>query len=427
MHSANWDQTYDFTGKKVAVVGAGSSGVQIVASLHSKVESLHTWVRRPVWITAGYAQQFAGENGRNFDCEATPNPCTRRRSKVLPTLQREWDTDFLFLDSEEQKALLRERPGEYLAYRKMIERELNHRFGLILKGTPAAEEAKAFSEQDMRAKLGNDERLCSKIIPKDFAVGCRRTTPGNGYLEALASSKTTCFTENIGSITNKGFTDAAGTEYEVDAIICATGFDTSWIPRFPVVVNGANLQDTWSQEGVTSYLSVAVPDVPNYFTFCGPYGPLAHGSFFPIIEKYTDYIIKVIQKMQVEGIRSLRPRRGPADQFLQHAAAFLQRTAWTDPCSSWFKGGGDVNGTPTLYPGSRVSFLRLLRDPRFEDFDIEYDESNMFAFLGNGFSLEEVDRSDATYYLGSLDQPVNEASLTSILKGTAASVLRRES
>lgn len=94
----------------------------------------------------------------------------------------------------------------------MIERELNQRFSLILKGMPAAKAARDFSEREMRAKLGNDERLFDKIIRKNFAVGCRRATPGNGYLEALASSKTTCFTEHIGSITTKGFVDARGQE-----------------------------------------------------------------------------------------------------------------------------------------------------------------------------------------------------------------------
>ncbi|KFA46135.1 hypothetical protein S40293_03738 [Stachybotrys chartarum IBT 40293] len=288
-HADNaWDQSYDVKGKKIAVIGAGSSRVQIVASLQNKVEYLYTWVRSPVWITAGYAQQFAGASGRNFQY------------------------------SEEQKALMRNKPEQYLAYRKMIERELNQRFSLIIKASPASKAAADFSENEMRNKLGHDERLCDKI--KNFAVGCRRATPCNGYLEALASSKTTCFTENIGSITSKGFTDAKGLEYEVDAIVCATGFDASWIPRFPIVVNGINLQDTWAEEGVTSYLSVAVPDIPNYFMFCGPYGPLAHGSFFPIIEKYTDYIIKVINEMQVECIRSMRPRRAPTDQFLKHSA-----------------------------------------------------------------------------------------------------------
>lgn len=69
MHSAAWDPSYDFTGKRVAVIGAGSSGVQIVASIIPKVEQLYTWVRNPVWITAGYAQQFAGDDGQNFSCK----------------------------------------------------------------------------------------------------------------------------------------------------------------------------------------------------------------------------------------------------------------------------------------------------------------------------------------------------------------------
>ena len=326
-----------------------------------------------------------------------------------------------FVDSDQQKAFLHDKPDKYLAYRKMIEKELNQRFSLIIKDTPASKAAKLFSETEMRNKLSNDQRLCDNIIPQNFAVGCRRATPGNGYLEALAGSKTTCFTQNIGCITPKGFRDAQGVEYEVDTIICATGFDTSWIPRFPIVVNGKNLQDTWTEEGVTSYLSVAVPDVPNYFSFCGPYGPLAHGSFFPIIERYTDYILKIITKMQVECIQSLRPKRKVAKQFMEHSATFLKRTAWSDPCSSWFK-GGSVHGTPTLYPGSRVSFMRLLNDPRFEDYEIKYDQGNMFAFLGNGFALEELDGSDTTYYLGSLDTHVDEAVLRGILRGTAASV-----
>lgn len=69
MHSATWDQNYNFTGKRIAVIGAGSSGVQIVATLYNKVEKLYTWVRSPTWITAGFAQDFAAEDGKNFYCK----------------------------------------------------------------------------------------------------------------------------------------------------------------------------------------------------------------------------------------------------------------------------------------------------------------------------------------------------------------------
>ncbi|OBT97370.1 hypothetical protein VE01_04370 [Pseudogymnoascus verrucosus] len=391
MHSATWDQSYNFTGKKIAVIGAGSSGVQIVASLYERLDHLYTWVRSPTWITAGFAQDFAGKDGRNF------------------------------YYSEEQKELMKTDPAKYLAYRKMIEKELNQRFSLIIKKSDDAKVAKDYSDKEMRRRMVEDPELAEKIIPKDFAVGCRRPTPGNGYLEALAGKKTTCFTQTIKAVTPTGFVDHTGTEYEVDAIVCATGFDTSWIPRFPLTVNGIDLRDTWTNEGVLSYLSVAVPEIPNYFSFCGPYGPLAHGSFFPVIEKYTDYIIKVIIKMQVDGIRSLYPRREVTQDFIKHSAEFLKRTAWTDPCSSWFK-NGQPGSIPTIYPGSRVSFLRLLKDPRFEDFYMKYDDDNRFSFLGNGFALEEIDGSDMTYYLGSLDEEVDQDALISVLKGTAVGV-----
>ena len=68
MHSANYERGYDLSNKRVAVIGAGSSGVQIVAAIQSKVQHLYHWVKSPVWITASFAQTWAGKNGANFRC-----------------------------------------------------------------------------------------------------------------------------------------------------------------------------------------------------------------------------------------------------------------------------------------------------------------------------------------------------------------------
>jgi len=276
---------------------------------------------------------------------------------------------------------------------------------------------------DMCRRLKGDPRLIEKIIPKDFNPGCRRPTPAPGYLEALIADNTTVFTENIKKITPTGFVDQEGREYDVDVIICATGFDTSWKPNFPFVVDGNDLRNIWAK-GVTSYLSIGVPEFPNYFMYCGAYGPLAHGSFIPLIEKWTDYIMKVIEKVQVENIKSLRPRSNVAEQFRQHADLFLQRTAWTSPCSSWFK-QGKIDGSPPIYPGSRLHFFELLKNPRFEDFAIQYWDQNQWAFLGNGFEVREFDGRDITYYLGSLEgtgedrQPAYDETLIEKLAGWA--------
>ncbi|TKA55844.1 hypothetical protein B0A49_13011 [Cryomyces minteri] len=394
MHSANYEEGYNLEGKKVAVIGAGSSGVQIVASIQKKVDTLYHWVRSPIWITAGFAQTWAGTDGANFEY------------------------------SEEQRKFLQENPKKYLEYRKQIENELNQRFKFIIKGSEEANQAREFSYQEMARKLASKPRLADKIIPKNFNPGCRRPTPAPGYLEALVAPNSHIFTDAIGSITPTGFTDSTGTHHDVDVIICATGFDTSWLPKFPFVAHGTDLRDLWSDgkggSDVTSYLSIGIPTFPNHFTFCGPYGPLGHGSFMPLIEKWTAYMFAVIEKAQVERIKALTPKMTISRQFRQHADLFLQRTAWTSPCRSWFK-QGKIDGQAAIYPGSRLHFLELLKRPRYEDYEIEYLDDNCFAWLGNGFETREFDGRDITNYLGLLDakdeQPDYDKELINVLAG----------
>lgn len=71
MHTARYDDKLDLKGKKVAVIGSGSSGIQVVSTIQKDVKELYTWVRSPTWITDGFAQKFAGEGGGNFNCKST--------------------------------------------------------------------------------------------------------------------------------------------------------------------------------------------------------------------------------------------------------------------------------------------------------------------------------------------------------------------
>lgn len=397
MHSAAYEEGYPLEGKRVAVIGAGSSGVQIVANLSKTAGHIFHWVRSPIWITAGFAQTWAGKDGANFKY------------------------------TEDQLKYLADNPKKYLEYRKQIENELNQRFKFIIKGSEEAIQARDFSYQQMEKHLQNDPRLCDKIIPKTFNPGCRRPTPAPGYLQALVAPNATIFTDAIGRITSTGFEDTAGTPYTCDAIICATGFDTTWLPRFPLLnAHNVDLRDFWAAPNkILSYLSIAIPTFPNHFTFCGPYGPLGHGSFMPLIEAWTTYMLRAITIAQEENIKSLTPRLDISKQFVQHADLFLQRTAWTSPCRSWFK-QGKTDGQAAIWPGSRLHFLHMLERVRVEDFEVEYwDVGARFAFLGNGFDVREEDGRDVTGYLGGLDeegrdvQPVYGEELVQRLAGWA--------
>ncbi|KIW85239.1 hypothetical protein Z517_00629 [Fonsecaea pedrosoi CBS 271.37] len=395
-HSAHFTEGLDLKGKKVAVIGTGSSGIQIVAKIAQEVEHLYTWIRSPTWITAGFAQKFASEGGGNF--QYTP----------------------------EQKQLFKDNPKLYLKYSKMIESELNQRFKFILKNTPESKAAREYAISEMKQKLAHDEALIEAIIPKNFDVGCRRPTPGNGFLEALNQENVTVFTHFMKAITPTGFIDNSGQEHQVDVIICATGFNTTWIPRFPVEANGETLAKLWRDEA-TSYISVAPPNIPNYYMMGGPYGPLGHGSFLPILESLARYILQIIEKMQVDRIKSLTPKPEVISQFKEHADLYLQRTAWVSGCSSWFK-QGRVDGPLPMFPGSRLTYLKLLERPRFEDYNIEYcNKLNMFEFLGDGFEVREFDGRDLSYYLGLVDEKDVQIDLEADLSTDLAALIPQAS
>ncbi|CAH0020174.1 unnamed protein product [Clonostachys rhizophaga] len=372
-HTARFDTSVDLKGKRVAVIGMGSSGIQVTAEVSSYAERLYTWIRSPTWITAGFAQNHAGPNGANFEY------------------------------SSAQKQKFAQDPASYLQYCKAIESELNQRFKFILNGTQESAQAKEFSTAQMTKRLNGRTDLVERLIPTNFNVGCRRPTPGNGFLEALIRPNVTTFTQGIKKITSKGVMNEDGVEVEVDVIICATGFDTSWVPRIPIIANGRNVQDIM-RDGPLSYLSVAVPEIPNYWMGVGPYGPLGHGSFVPLIEHVTKYILTAAKKMQVENIKSLIPKLDVCKSFAEHADLFLKRTAWSGECRSWFK-QGRLDGKLTIFPGSRLVFFGLMEAPRYEDYQIQYRAGNPFAFLGNGFSIKEFDGSDLAYYLGTENNP----------------------
>jgi cation diffusion facilitator CzcD-associated flavoprotein CzcO len=137
----------------------------------------------------------------------------------------------------------------------------------IIKDSTEQEEAKRFSTKEMTSKLGSDSDLIKHIIP-NFAVGCRRPTPGNGYLEALMKPNVTVVTEEISEIVPTGIKLNSGKVVEVDVFICATGFDISFAPRFPLIGrNGTNLAEQWKTRP-TAYLSLAAENMPNYFSMC---------------------------------------------------------------------------------------------------------------------------------------------------------------
>ncbi|KAH6975459.1 hypothetical protein BKA56DRAFT_89961 [Ilyonectria sp. MPI-CAGE-AT-0026] len=383
VHSANWPEKFDDAGKTIALIGNGSSGVQILPEIQKNAKHLVHFVREPTWIVPSRLQLIA-----------------QSRGSILEGVEINEDEGF----SKAQIERFMSDPVFYRKFIKAIEEVVNGNFPLTLKDTDFAAFMQERVKEYMTDALQGDKRLCDAMVP-DFPLGCRRLTPGVGYLEALKAPNVTVVTDPITRVVPQGLETSTGELIKVDAIVCATGFNVSFCPRFPILGRKGNLQDKWTREMPKSYMSCAVPGFPNYFTFLGPNAPIGHGSVFTIAEHIAKYMTKIIKKCQTEGIKAISPSQSAVDELSEHTQIFMPRTAWTGNCISWFK-NGTVDGPVTaLHPGSRIHFFHMMENFRGEDWEYTYmRKGNRFLYLGNGFSTREEEGEDSTWYLDEPDK-----------------------
>ena len=315
-------------------------------------------------------------------------------------------------------------PDVYLAYRKAVDDGFYRRYPYILNGGKIAQEVRDNTIRYMKEKLADKPDVLESILPEDFDIGCRRQTFAYGYMEALTDPKTTVFTKPPQTFTDKGILDTDGNEHELDMVIAATGYDQSHMPRYPKLVNGRSTnKEQANMRSPPSYMALMLKDMPNYFNVASAFGPLPQGNFYQSAEAFTRYIVNAIEKMQLDRILSIKPKDRAVDHFVRHSLAYLKRTAVMGPCVAWYK-GNESDKPPSLWPGARNQFIRILETPRFEDFDIVYeDEDDMFAYFGNGWTLQDDASPDAdkTWYMGTPNKDVSKDTIDK-LKGTDPSV-----
>ncbi|KAB8219456.1 hypothetical protein BDV33DRAFT_204369 [Aspergillus novoparasiticus] len=379
VHSAEWDHGFDYSHKRIAVIGNGSSGIQITPQMANLPGTeVINFVRGGGWIY--YRIPPSRHLGRTTD-------------EVNPTYTEEEKTRF-------------QDPEYHHQYRKGIIDRTNKAYKLFLKGKNN-EEAVRFGTEQMAAKLNHDPELCRILIPK-WEVGCRRVTPGPGYLEAFSKPNCNLTDSPITHISGNAVHTADGNIFECDVVVCATGFDVSHRPRFPLIgQNGANLAEKWADEP-ESYLSVATAGFPNYFIFSGPNSLGGHGSLVEALNWTGDYFVKWIKKIATEDIKSVVPKKSAEEAFVRYGDEVHKTIVWTGSCKSWYK-RNKANGRVTaLFGGSALLFNRLISDLRPEDFDIEYRSANNFRFLGNGFLEYEMDpEQDLSWYV-ELPEPLKQ-------------------
>ena len=246
----------------------------------------------------------------------------------------------------------------------------------------------------MRARLAKKPELAEFLIPS-FAPGCRRLTPGPGFLEALTEDNVDPITTPIRKITSTGVVLADGREVELDVLVCATGYDSAGAPLYPVVGSqGTDLKERY-EKYPEAYMGMAVDGFPNLMFMLGANSGVGSGSITKIIESQGDYIIKCIRKLQKEDIGAMEISRRAMRDWIRVIEAYFPRTVFLDDCKTWYRKGDRIIG---LWPGSTLHAVETMRAPRWEDFTWTYankdPEHNRLSWLGNGMTQNDKTGAD---------------------------------
>ncbi|EFW99824.1 flavin-binding monooxygenase [Grosmannia clavigera kw1407] len=376
VHSARWPADLVCEGKRVAVIGAGASGQQVVSNVLRSAGHVDHYVRTKTYISSSLVGDFD---------EATA------------------DAPGGHVYTDEERRTFHEEPGAYVSFRRDLELRMQRRRlqGANVIDHPANLQLRERVVGRMLERLDGDDAWLHRITP-DYVYGCKRPTPSPGYLEALRATPAVLsyITDSIVSIDATGIVTADGIHRPVDVIVAATGFENGYTTRFPLIgLDGVDLRDRWGPDSPIgypeSYLGVMAPGYPNYFTVLQAQANALGGSVPLQAEITATYIGKAIRKLQSQSYSALDPRQDATDDFNNLIDGFFGNKTIQGECRSWSKIGFGKGRVVLAWPGSFQHRVRALRDPRWEDFRFVRRPdaaANRFEHFGNG--LTDVDESD---------------------------------
>jgi 4-hydroxyacetophenone monooxygenase len=342
-HTGHWPENVDLTGKRVAVVGTGCTGYQLIPELALQVEHVVAFQRTPQWLfgVPGYLSPFPPEVAwldRNV-----PYYTNFMRLRTLGTGKAFWrltEIDPEFDDPHTVSELNRITRDASLAF---LERKLADRPDLLARMTP---EHPPWSARAV-------------MVDADSCV-----------LDALKRDNVTLVTDGIRRIDATGIETVDGAHHEVDAIVYATGFHASEY-LFPMTVTGRDgrtLTDVWKVGGARAHRFCMVPGFPNLWSVYGPNtnGGLGPGAFHELV---TRYALECMQRLILEDKRAIEPREDAYVWFNEEVDARNARKVWSDPRSGsyyWTEHGRSV----VMCPFNGPEIFNLLRHPAFDELEI---------------------------------------------------------
>ena len=341
-HTGYWPhENIDFTGKRVAIIGTGSSAVQSIPIIAGQAKQLFVFQRTPNYAIPAHNAPLTPQYRRAIKADY---PALRERARKNMT-----GIDFDYSDAAALETPPEERRREFETRWQRGGLSFLGAYKDLMVDQAANDTAAEFVRAKIREKV-RDARVAELLAPKN-TIGCKRLCIDIGYYETFNRPNVTLIDvseSGIEAITRQGV-KVEGREYKVDAIVFATGFDAMTGALLKIDIRGKGdlaLREKW-REGPRTYLGLGMAGFPNLFTITGPGSPSVLTNMLPTIEQHVDWIADCLGYLRDHGLARIEPSEQAEQDWGAHVGELAGRTL-RYTCGSWYL-GVNIPGKPRVF------------------------------------------------------------------------------
>ncbi len=367
-HTGRWPhEGVDFTGKRVGVIGTGSSGIQSIPLIAEQAEHLWVFQRTPNFSMPARNAPLTREFVKQRKADYPEHRELARRSRVGVPLGVPTEELATHADADERQQRFR------AGWEKGTLFGLSATYADVLIDKGANETVADFVRQRIR-EIVHDPETAEMLAPKDHPFGTKRPCLDTDYYATFNRDNVTLVDvrkDPIAEIIKSGLR-TADTAYELDTLVFATGFDAMTGPLLGIDIRGRDgvaLGERWA-EGPRTYLGVSVAGFPNLFTITGPGSPSVLSNMMVSIEQHVDWVSDCMAFVSDRDAESIEATTQAQDAWVDHVNEVAAFTLFPT-ANSWYM-GANVPGKPRVfmpYIGGVDVYRQICDDVAAKDYE----------------------------------------------------------